>query len=1547
MHAGDDWWLQIEDQIRSATAFVLILTPAIFDSPVVRREWAYARRTGTSILPVTDSGPVIRSAPRWLRKADLIDLGSENPDQAANWERFLRQARDPPPRRPIPFMAEPLPAHFVPRERVKDVAAHFLDKADGNPRNAKVILYGPAGFGKTTLAQSVCHDTEVIEAFTGGILWASIGPRGKGTLRAIKGVLGQLEPGESFPFQTPCQGASYLEKALEQRDCLIAFDDVWNEADIAPFLGASHCGYLITTRSLENCALGSAVPESVQELSINEATELLITLLPAEMPRNAIVSDTLAQLAERLGQWPILLKICGATLGREVRRGKPFPDALDWIYAGLKKQGLQAFDRANPRDRNQALAKSVAVSLRAYDKQQCHRLLELAIFPPGETIPERVVARLWHATASMDSFAAGKLLREFAGAFFEFSFQRELDDHVLRFHDTLHEYLAAQLTSCERAKTHDLFLRSYKSDEQTWASVSDDQYLYDHLAGHLAAAGRTHELHDLLGASWMSAQQSRVGSHIAFLADATVAMEHAANRKPPDLPEMLRASLICGTLISHATNVTPEILGVFARVGQGVRASGWASMIADPEKRHEAFRRISEGHLERGEQEQALISAKSALTSIPLMEDFHQAAAYASLAPIAARVVMLDVLRRQIGDRAADSYYGKEACPKAAIRLAEAGLYDHARQFAEDIAHDFTKAETLIEVADALIHRGDANDAVAAASRAIQIADSMVEQQNYNGLDVRASAWAIRVRALAAAGEMLTAAEDIDQARSLADIGDRKRRVRNLSWIVPVLARLGHLDEAREHLERLRDLSGRIDTPGQFDFLASVLPPLAVELARAGMQGEAESIAQSVWLDKFKTEARVAAVLPAAESEELAERLITRAAQVREDRYTSRNRILEEIANEFLHAQHFKAARRAVSQIALPARTALECRLALEMARAGRETEAKELAASAVAVALAPAAHLAFRELDQILILSQAALALSAAGNRDTAASYGRQALTIPADQHAWSSLLPSLDDPWTKIAENLCGAGLMDYATEAVGRAFAQFERARPDHDKSLALRAMAGSLARAHVFDRALTVADAIPYSEFADESHESKVCALAEIAAALAACGFTERASECANRAVESAARAVDLPYSRNSRDKTICAVGEILRNGHLFDSALAAVAGVKNLEQKAGTLKMLIQDAWLNELWGPELQAGTPIHVSQLRQTQDALVAQIEAHFDLAVMARALAKLGSATTPDEMRDQASSLASRAVELASSKTDDQSAAILLSDVAAEFGADSTFAKTAALQAIFLASALELPYNIDVSAKVATTLANAGLCDQALIAIDPFEFDYGNAMLSVARALLAKGRIDEACKLARKIGPLEARKLFDEANKRECTRLLVFGHVERALECAGAIEDDDGLRAAAHIEIARAFDKRGDRNAALELAAQALSTLSTKTWLADESVIDSLAQTLVQCDVTVGTLIADARRWATKYQAPFCSAAAVSLWRAGRNEDALPMLAEAFQIASRLGRAEIWEVLRTTTGAVTDIDGGETVWSLYEAVRSLESWLPGESGS
>src|SRR5215470_16289073 len=58
LQGGRDWWSQIEGAIRSKTMqhFVLVVTPAGLESPIVRREIRLARQEGKTVSPVKGPG---------------------------------------------------------------------------------------------------------------------------------------------------------------------------------------------------------------------------------------------------------------------------------------------------------------------------------------------------------------------------------------------------------------------------------------------------------------------------------------------------------------------------------------------------------------------------------------------------------------------------------------------------------------------------------------------------------------------------------------------------------------------------------------------------------------------------------------------------------------------------------------------------------------------------------------------------------------------------------------------------------------------------------------------------------------------------------------------------------------------------------------------------------------------------------------------------------------------------------------------------------------------------------------------------------------------------------------------------------------------------------------------------------------------------------------------------------------------------------------------------------------------------------------------------
>src|SRR5579864_3348691 len=46
MEGGRDWWLQIVEALNQVEYMVLVMTPAALRSPIVRKEWRYARQQG-------------------------------------------------------------------------------------------------------------------------------------------------------------------------------------------------------------------------------------------------------------------------------------------------------------------------------------------------------------------------------------------------------------------------------------------------------------------------------------------------------------------------------------------------------------------------------------------------------------------------------------------------------------------------------------------------------------------------------------------------------------------------------------------------------------------------------------------------------------------------------------------------------------------------------------------------------------------------------------------------------------------------------------------------------------------------------------------------------------------------------------------------------------------------------------------------------------------------------------------------------------------------------------------------------------------------------------------------------------------------------------------------------------------------------------------------------------------------------------------------------------------------------------------------------------
>ena len=264
-------------------------------------------------------------------------------------------------------------------------------------------LRGAGGYGKTTLAKAVCHDQRIIEKFSDGILWVTLRENPGNLIPYISDLIYHLSK-ENRDFGTLDSATASLRDLITEKRLLIVIDDVWNSIHLEPFLHSkSYCTYLITTRN------DDALPLKTNKIFVDsmldkEAIGMLRYGLP---PEN---EELFNKLAERLGYWPLLLKLVNSTLQYRINELKESAEqALHFVNDGLNEEGLTAFDNENPESRSQAVEATLAVSLKALDEDECARYYELAIFPEDIDVPLRVLEKLWNETSNFSSYRVKRL----------------------------------------------------------------------------------------------------------------------------------------------------------------------------------------------------------------------------------------------------------------------------------------------------------------------------------------------------------------------------------------------------------------------------------------------------------------------------------------------------------------------------------------------------------------------------------------------------------------------------------------------------------------------------------------------------------------------------------------------------------------------------------------------------------------------------------------------------------------------------------------------------------------------------------------------------------------------------------------------------------------------------------------------------------------------------------------------------------------------------------------------------------------------------------
>jgi len=495
---GDPWQEALEDALEASRTCAVFIGKKL--GPWQNEEMRDAldervHDAGFRVIPVLLPGgrmPGRKDLPRFLLRLNWVDF-CKGLDDADAYHRLVCGVRgvapdagSPLPLAPYRSMAPPS-EQFVHRREL-DAVRDLVMKAAGETVGITTALRGAGGFGKTALAQALCEDPAVREAYPDGILWAQMRDdmRDADRLAVVQDLIRLWRPEESQGFQTQRAASVRLREILEGEKVLVVVDDVWQSADVEPFCGlGAGTAVLVTTRD------GHTLPADCRRVNVDamERSEA-VNLLASGFEVGG--DGRLAALVKRLGEWPLLLKLVNRQIRELVKEeGLGLDKALGQIEYELAECGVTAFDVDDETARDKAVGRTLGVSLQRLAEDERQRFRELAVFPEDIDVPLGVLERFWGLPAK----EARQRCKRLHGLSLLLRFERAA--RTIRIHDVIRQYLTGQCN--DLPALHLRLLDRCRPPSGRWTDlVAGETYLWRYLAGHLVAAGERAQLHRLL-----------------------------------------------------------------------------------------------------------------------------------------------------------------------------------------------------------------------------------------------------------------------------------------------------------------------------------------------------------------------------------------------------------------------------------------------------------------------------------------------------------------------------------------------------------------------------------------------------------------------------------------------------------------------------------------------------------------------------------------------------------------------------------------------------------------------------------------------------------------------------------------------------------------------------------------------------------------------------------------------------------------------------------------------------------------------------------------
>jgi hypothetical protein len=157
---------------------------------------------------------------------------------------------------------------------------------------ALTALEGMGDIGKTILAQALCADEAVQQAFPDGIAWVTIGR--ESDLRANMHEIGKTLGDDLSRYDNELGCKNQYRNTIREKAALIVVDDVWKVGDLEPFMGESQRSRLLFTTRDATIAAAVGAREHLAILLDEAKSRELLAKWSGLVRKNAITTGNVA-----------------------------------------------------------------------------------------------------------------------------------------------------------------------------------------------------------------------------------------------------------------------------------------------------------------------------------------------------------------------------------------------------------------------------------------------------------------------------------------------------------------------------------------------------------------------------------------------------------------------------------------------------------------------------------------------------------------------------------------------------------------------------------------------------------------------------------------------------------------------------------------------------------------------------------------------------------------------------------------------------------------------------------------------------------------------------------------------------------------------------------------------------------------------------------------------------------------------------------------------------------------------------------------------------